>query len=59
MPEWHCTQSPFGGCAPSATLKVLAADTGRVWKPVYCAPEVITVGEIGYLLTSSQTSLFS
>ena len=59
MPEWHWTQSPFAGCVPSATLNVLAAATGRVWKPVYWAPFVRTVGEIGYLLTSSQTSLFS
>ena len=44
---WHCEQSPVAGCAASATLKVLAAARGRVLKPVYWAPAVSTVGEIG------------
>jgi len=47
VPLWHCEQSPVAGCVASATLKVLAAARGRVWKPVYCAPVVFTVGAIG------------
>ena len=47
VPLWHCEQSPLDGCAASATLKVPAAARGRVWKPVYCAPLVSTVGAIG------------
>ena len=47
VPLWHCEQSPALGWAASATLKVPATDLGRVWKPVYCAPVVSTVGAIG------------
>jgi hypothetical protein len=47
VPLWHCEQSPVLGWAASATLKVPAAARGRVWKPVYCAPLVFTVGAIG------------
>ena len=47
VPLWHCEQSPVLGCAASATLNVPAAALGLVWKPVYCAPFVIVVGEIG------------
>ena len=47
VPVWQTAQSPVIGWAASATLKVLAAATGRVWKPVYCAPVVSVVGEIG------------
>ena len=32
---------------------------GRVWKPRYCAPAVITLGEIGYALTPIHTMLVS
>ncbi|MEO8310596.1 MAG: hypothetical protein ABI520_05440, partial [Caldimonas sp.] len=48
VPLWHCEQSPLLGCAASATLYVPAAARGRVWKPVYCAPVVRTVGAMGY-----------
>ena len=44
---WHCTQSPVAGCAASATLVALPAAVGRVWKPLYCAPTVMTAGEMG------------
>ena len=47
VPLWHWLQSPVAGCVASATLKVPAAARGRVWKPVYCAPVVLTVGAIG------------
>jgi hypothetical protein len=47
VPLWHWLQSPVAGCAASAMLKVPAAARGRVWKPVYCAPLVSTVGAIG------------
>jgi len=47
VPLWHCEQSPVLGCATSATLNVPAADRGRVWNPVYCAPLLTTVGAIG------------
>ena len=47
VPLWHCEQSPVVGCAASATAKVLAVGLGRVWKPVYWAPAVSVVGEIG------------
>ena len=47
VPEWHDEQSPVVGCAASATPKVLAAATGRVWKPVYWAPLVSVLGAIG------------
>ena len=59
VPVWHCEQSPVLGCAASATLKVLAADLGRLWKPVYCAPLFITVGAIGYALIPIQTKFVS
>jgi hypothetical protein len=48
VPVWQSPQSPVVGCAASATLKVLAAARGRVWKPVYrvlAVPSV--VGLIG------------
>jgi hypothetical protein len=51
---WHCAQSPVVGCAASATEYVLAVARGRVWKPVYCAPGVSTLGEIGYALCPIQ-----
>jgi len=44
---WHCEQSPVVGCPESATAYVLAVGLGRVWKPVYCALAVSTVGAIG------------
>ena len=47
VPLWQIEQSPVAGCAASATLKVPAAARGRVLKPVYCAPAVSVVGEIG------------
>ncbi len=47
VPLWQIPQSPLSGCAASATLNVLAAATGRVWKPVYCAPLTMDVGAIG------------
>jgi hypothetical protein len=47
VPLWHWLQSPALGCDASATLNVPAAARGRVWKPVYCAPLVFTLGEIG------------
>ena len=59
MLAWHCTQSPVAVCAASATPYVLAAATGRVWKPMYWAPAVSTVGVIGYALIPIQTSLAS
>jgi hypothetical protein len=59
VPLWHWLQSPLAGCEASATLKVPAAARGRVWKPVYCAPLVSTVGAIGYALMPIQTELAS
>jgi len=59
VPLWHCEQSPLLGCAASATLYVLAAVTGRVWKPVYCAPLVSVLGAIGYALIPIHTVLAS
>ena len=47
VPLWQSAQSPVVGCAASAIAKVLAVVFGRVWKPVYCAPAVSTVGAIG------------
>jgi hypothetical protein len=47
VPLWQVEQSPVLGCAASATLNVPAAARGRVWKPVYWAPLVSTVGAIG------------
>jgi hypothetical protein len=47
VPLWQFEQSPVVGWAASATLNVPAAVRGRVWKPVYCAPVVSVVGEIG------------
>ena len=49
----------MSGCAASATLKVVAAAIGRVWKPVYCALATTVVGAIGYALTPIQTKLAS
>jgi hypothetical protein len=34
---------------------VLPAVTGRLWKPVYCAPVVFTDGAIGYWFILIQT----
>jgi hypothetical protein len=47
VPLWQLEQSPVLGWAASATLKVPAAARGRVWKPVYCAPDTSVVGAIG------------
>ena len=47
VPLWQSAQSPVVGWAASATAKVLAVVLGRVWKPVYCALAVSTVGAIG------------
>jgi hypothetical protein len=38
---------------------VPAAALGLVWKPVYCAPVVSTVGAIGYAVIPIQTELLS
>ena len=48
VPLWQSPQSPVVGCAASATLNVLAAARGRVWKPRYSALAVPrVVGLIG------------
>jgi len=59
VPLWHCEQSPVDGCDASATLNVQATARGLVWKPVYCAPVVLTVGAIGYAFTPIHTKLAS
>ena len=40
-------------------MYVPAAARGLVWKPVYCAPAVSTVGEIGYAVIPIHTELLS
>jgi hypothetical protein len=44
---WHWAQSPVAGCDGSATLKVPAAARGRVWNPLYWAPAISVLGEMG------------